>query len=127
MQKVLVRGVRGIELNNVRDGNAVLIRRYQFDSITGRDFSFRSNGKVEPIATAVQKPFDYICPAEADTKLEARHAGLGNNKLCRADVKPVADMNGFVVERALGSEVFAESSPREVNIRKFIAPERIVF
>src|SRR5689334_12022089 len=81
MQKVLVRGICGIELNNVRDSNAVLIRSYQFNSITGRDFSFVRNGKVEPIATAMQESFDYFWPGKADAQFEARHTRLGNNKL----------------------------------------------
>jgi hypothetical protein len=52
---------------------------------------------------------------------------LSDNELRRTDAKPVADMNGFVVKRALYSEIFAKSSPPEVRVWKFVAPELIVF
>src|SRR6267143_1659090 len=62
------------------------------------------------------------------TRLNSSHSSISYAVFClkKKNTKPVANVNGFVVESAFCSEIFTESSPGQVRARNFVSPERIV-
>jgi len=65
------------------------------------NLSFFQDGKIEAGLTTAQESLHNVRTAEPDAELEARHAGLRDEKLGGPDPKPVPDAD-LIFKHALG-------------------------
>src|SRR5438105_15170271 len=82
VEKLLVLGVRSVEVHNVGDRHGVPVSGDEVDRIAGCDLSFADHSEVEAGTPALEKMLEDIRAAEPDAELEAGHPGLRDQKLC---------------------------------------------
>lgn len=96
-----------------------------FDFVSGGELAFFDDGEVEAAGIAFNEALDHVVAVEADGDFVAGNTGLRDLYKRRADTELIADVEG-IFEKALGGEVFSESSPGEVRVRELLAPIGVV-
>jgi hypothetical protein len=124
-EKILVHGVRCVQANDRSDANCKVAPGDQRDRVASLDFALPSHRQIEAGSAASQETLHHVRPAEADAKLEARHARLRNHELSRTNPELVSDANS-ILDKTLRREVLAECTPRKVHPREFFTPECVV-
>src|SRR5206468_6088769 len=93
LQKLLIRGIRRVQLDHVRDRKASFVTREPFDGIPGAYVAFLLNGEIEPAAATPEETLDHLGLSEADRKLVAGHAWLCDDEFCSTDTIAVPNPN----------------------------------
>src|SRR5258708_27042634 len=98
----------------------------EFKLIARADFSFFDDGKIETAAATAHKALDHVVSLELGREFEARkpwrrHADHGGS-----DAVAVSNRN-VRLQKVLGREVLAESSPGPGWIGNFGVPSWVVF
>src|SRR5207247_5155213 len=107
------------------DANRSVVPCDQRDSVAGRDFALPSHRQIEAGSPALQETLHHVRSAEADPKLEARHARLRNHELGRTNPELVPDAN-TILDKAHRRKVLAECAPRKIHAREVLTPECIM-
>src|SRR5262245_36295026 len=124
-QKVLIRSVRRVQIDDLGYRDTGLVPSDQREGLARRDLAHLKDSKIETTPPAAQKALHHVRPAEANTKLEARHSRLRNHELGGPDPKAVPDANR-AFQQAFRREVLAKRPPGEIEARQFLAPEGVV-
>ena len=66
LQQWLIRRIRRVQSDYVRDRQSPFVAPEPFDSVPGTYLALSFDGEVEPTAATLEEAFDYVGSAEAD-------------------------------------------------------------
>jgi len=108
------------------DRNAVRVAAQKFDRIARAKLARFRDRKVKPAFSRFLKAPQNVFLAEADAELKTRETRLGDDELRRSDANGIARAD-LRFENPFGRQVLAENGERQILVRVFALPERVVF